>query len=79
MTGLQIEIEKRKVKGVSPYLEPISVGGIATLLNITYNGAKRKLKYNYFTIDEATKILENFFKVSDKYESLKYLFIEQGE
>ena len=76
MTGLQIEIEKRKDKKISSRDEQISIRGISNILNKSFQCVKNKVQKNNFYVDEALLIV-NQFSTKDKFEALEYLFTEQ--
>lgn len=78
MTGLNIEIEKRK-NGKHYLKNDVSYSGIAKVLDCSYPTAKRKCDLNYFTVSEALLIYNKLFKTSkgNEFDAYKYLFTEQ--
>lgn len=80
MTGLQIEIEKRKHGKKSLPEEKFSITYIANLLGINYMTVMRKLKDNTFLGDEERAIFYSLIE-RDKQtlEMREYLFTKQKE
>ena len=76
MTGLQIEINKRKENKISSKNEQISIRGISKLLNKSFQCVSNKVEKNNFLVQEAILIASQF-NTQDKFEALKYLFTEQ--
>lgn len=79
MTGLQEQIEGRRVGKTLSDNEPISYAGISKIINKSYPTAKKKVETNTFTAEEAIKIFKTLFIANSKFEAFEYLFTEQGE
>lgn len=78
MTGLQIEINKRKHGKKSMPDEKFSAQHIAKLLGISYMAVMRKLKENMFWGDEERAIFYSLIpKENQTLETREYLFTEQ--
>ena len=73
ITGLVMEINKfaRGKKIIST--QPISPKGIAKIIGVSYPAVLKKIRNNFFTIDEAFKIQETLFPQL----TIDYLFKEQ--
>lgn len=77
MTGLQIEIEKRRL-GKSPSGEKFSITNIHKLLGIAYTTTQRKLENNTFTTNESLAIFFSLIEPNQRtLEMYVYLFTEQ--
>lgn len=79
MTGLGLEIEKRKeLSKFIKHNEIISIPNVAKILNVSYNTVKRKIATGDFSVEEALKVFDTIpFKTKDKFEAFKYLFTNQ--
>ena len=78
MTGLQKEIEKRKL-GKSPSGEKFSIPNISRLLGSNYVTTKRKVKNNSFSTTESLAIFFSLIEPNMRtLEMYVYLFTEQG-
>ena len=78
MTGLQIEINKRKLVSRSPRNEKFSVGYIARLIDKTIQTTTHKLKHSTFSVDEMLGIFYTLIpKEKQSMEMFEYLFTEQ--
>lgn len=78
MTGLTIEIEKRR--NGNGYLKgDISYSGVSKVLGCAYPTAKRKCKKNNFSVSESFQIFNKLFKTTknNEFDAYKYLFTEQ--
>lgn len=77
MTGLQIEINKRKFKK-SPSGEKFSVSYIYRLLGTYYLDVQRKLEDNKFTTEESLAIFHSLVPTNNQtLEMYEYLFTKQ--
>lgn len=77
MTGLQIEIEKRRL-GKSPSGEKFSITNIHKLLGIAYTTTQRKLEDNKFTTEESLAIFHSLVPTNNQtLEMYEYLFTKQ--
>lgn len=78
MTGLQIEINKRKFKK-SPAGEKFSISYIYRLLGTYYLDVQRKLEDNKFTTTESLAIFHSLIpQEKQSLEMYEYLFTEQN-
>lgn len=73
ITGLVIEINKFAKGKKIISTQPISPKGIAKIIGISYAAVLKKIKNNFFTVEEAFKIKETLFPDL----TLDYLFKEQ--
>lgn len=80
MTGLQIEIMKRKHGKKSTPEEKFSITKIANLLGTSYMSIKRKLEKNNFEVEESLAIFKTLIPVDNQTLPMyEYLFTNQKE
>ena len=74
MTGLGLEIEKRKeLSKFIKHNEIISIPNVAKILNVSYNTVKRKIATGDFSVEEALKVFDTIpFKTKDKFEAFVF-------
>ena len=78
MTGLQIDIEKRRLKK-SPSGEKFSITNIYKLLGSNYVTTQRKIEKNVFTTTESLAIFFSLIEPSQQtFDMYLYLFTEQN-
>ncbi|WP_297931098.1 hypothetical protein [uncultured Coprobacter sp.] len=73
ITGLVLEMQKHQRGKKIICSQPISPVGVARVLGLTYQAVLKKLKINYFTVEEAFKIQRELFPDL----TMEYLFQEQ--
>ena len=80
MTGLQIEIMKRKHGKKSTPEEKFSITKIANLLGTSYMSIKRKLEKNNFEVEESLAIFKTLIPTDKQTLPMyEYLFTNQKE
>lgn len=79
-TGLEKQIEARRMGVLLDKKEPISYSNIALIIHKPYNTTKRKIQNGTLTVAEAIKIYKDLgFKAKSTFDAFEYLFTEQED